>query len=368
MCCQYLQIPLNSLNTFRAMIQGIYTPNLVPFNDDSSINEGELRRIVNWLIEKGVNGLYPNGSTGEFIRLSFEERKRVIRIVAEETRGRIPILAGAAESNIMMILDACKTYADLGCTAVSVTGPYYYKVSQESIEYFFRELAKRSPIDIVLYNIPQFSNEISVPVVKRLAMDCPRIVGIKDSSRDMPRFVNTLHEIKPQRPDFSCLTGCEEILFPSLLMGGDGGTIATSGIVPEVVMKLYDYFLHQNWQEAKRIQFKLLDLINAMLYGTNFPEGFRAGMSLRGFKLGTTRQLISPKEKSDLEDIRSKIACILTECGFHEAASACHGQCSHEDKPSSSTHHQATIPSSTPSSSLDADAIVREVMKKLQSR
>ncbi len=347
------------------MIKGIFTPNLVPFAEDGRINEPELRRLVNWLIEKGVSGLYPNGSTGEFIRLSFEERKRVIRLVTEETRGRVPILAGAAETNLMMILEACKAYADWGCTAVSVTGPYYYKVSQESIEHFFRELAKRSPIDIVLYNIPQFANEISVPVLKRLALDCPRIVGVKDSSRDMPRFLNTLHEIKPQRPEFSCLIGCEEILFPALLMGGDGGTIATSGIVPEVVMKLYQEFLNKNWEEARRIQLKLLDLINAMLFGTNFPEGFRAGMSLRGFNLGTTRQLLSPGEKSDLEDIRSQIACILTDCGFSEAASACRRNC---PNPSRTHPREAQTASPTGNLSLNADKIVQEVMKRLQAR
>ncbi len=346
------------------MIRGILTPNLVPFQDDGSINEGELRRMINWLIEKGVTGLYPNGSTGEFIRLSFEERKRVIRIVAEETRGRVPILAGAAESNLTMVLEACRTYADLGCAAVSITGPYYYKVSQESIEHFFRELARQSPIDIVLYNIPQFSNEISLPVLTRLALDCPRIVGVKDSSRDFPRFLNTLQAIKPQRPSFSCLIGCEEILFPSLLMGGDGGTIATSGVVPEVIMKLYREFLAGNWDEAKRIQFKLLELINAMLFGTNFPEGFRAGMSLRGFNLGTTRQLLSPREQSDLEDIRSKIACILADCGFQEAASACRrldagaaGSCG-----CASDAEQKT----RPISSIEVEGVVREVMKRLR--
>ncbi len=305
------------------MIQGIFVPNLVPFDNDGRINEGELRRLINWLIEKGVSGLYPNGSTGEFIRLSFEERKRVIQIVAEENRGRVPILAGAAENNISMILEACRAYADWGCTAVSITGPYYYKVSQESIEHFFREIARQTPIDIVLYNIPQFSNEISVPVLTRLALDCPRIVGVKDSSRDLSRFLNTLHQVKPQRPDFSCLIGCEEILFPSLLMGADGGTIASAGVVPEVIMKLYQYFRSGNWQEGKRLQLKLLDLINAMLFGPNFPEGFRAGLSLRGFQLGTTRQLLSPKEKSDLEEIRSQVACLLADCGFAEAASAC---------------------------------------------
>jgi len=107
------------------------------------------------------------------------------------------------------------------------------------------------------------------------------------------------------------------------LLGADGGTIATSGIVPEVVMRLYGEFLEGRWEEARRIQFKLPDLINAMLFGTNFPEGFRAGMSLRGFAMGSSRQLLSPKEQSDLEDIRGKIACILADCGFAEAARSC---------------------------------------------
>ncbi len=341
------------------MLKGIFTPNLIPFLDDGRINEAELRRMIQWLIEKGVSGLYPNGSTGEFIRLSFEERKRVIRIVAEETRGRVPILAGAAEANLGLILEACRVYADLGCTAVSVTGPYYYKVSQESIEHLFRELARRSPIDIVLYNIPQFSNEITVPVVTRLALDCPRIVGIKDSSRDFPRFLNTLQAIKSQRPDFSCLIGTEEILFPALLMGADGGTIATSGVVPEVIMKLYRETLAGRWEEARRIQFKLLDLINAMLYGTNFPEGFRAGMSLRGFNLGTSRQLLSPREQNDYEDIRAHIACILADCGFSEAASACR-------RPGATVAAApaANKPSGVPAG-VNVDELVREVMQRL---
>ncbi|MCP5517345.1 MAG: dihydrodipicolinate synthase family protein [Verrucomicrobiales bacterium] len=346
------------------MLHGIFTPNLVPFRDDGSIDETELRRLVNWLIERGVSGLYPNGSTGEFIRLSFEERKRVIRIVAEENRGRVPILAGAAESNLALILDACRTYADLGCQAVSVTGPYYYQVSQESIEHFFRELARRSPIDIVLYNIPQFSNEISVPVLTRLALDCPRIVGVKDSSRDFPRFLNTLHAIKPQRPEFSCLIGCEEILYPALELGGDGGTIATSGIVPEVIMRLYQAFLAGDRETARRIQFQLLDLINAMLFGTNFPEGFRAGLSLRGFRLGTSRQLLSPRENSDLEAIRGRIACLLADCGYAEAAAACR-------RPTGGAPDAATAPA-TPFAGaetrqrLNPEEIVRGVLGRLR--
>src|SRR5512133_1168421 len=110
-------------------IRGIYTPNIVPFTQEGGVNEHELRRMTSWLIDKGVHGLYPNGSTGEFIRLSPEERVRVVRIMADENQGRLPILAGATEANVELVLKACRTYADLGCAAVSLTGPYYYKVS-----------------------------------------------------------------------------------------------------------------------------------------------------------------------------------------------------------------------------------------------
>ena len=304
-------------------IQGIYTPNIVPFGRDGSINEHELRRMTSWLIDKGIHGLYPNGSTGEFIRLSFEERLRVVRIMASENRGRIPILAGAAEANIDLVLKACAVYADLGCSAVSLTGPYYYKVSQESIEHYFREIAARSPIDILLYNIPQFSNEIGLPVVQRLAQDCPRIIGIKDSSRDFPRFCTMLAQIKPRRPDFVCFSGTEEILFPSLVMGADGGTIASSGIIPEVILKIYNDFQAGNYDECRRVQLKIQDLISTMFAAGNFPEGFRAAVALRGFDPGPPRYPMGPHEQALLEEAKGKLACILGECGYAEAAREC---------------------------------------------
>ena len=333
-------------------IQGIFTPNVVPFHQDHRINEGELRRYVSWLIAKGVTGLYPNGSTGEFIRLSFEQRIRVVEIIADEARGRVPILAGAAEPNIDLVLEACRRFADLGCRAVSVTGPYYFKVSQQSIEHYFRALAAQSPIDILLYNIPQFSNEIGLEVVKRLAADCPRIVGIKDSSRDMPRFMDTLNEVKPLRPDFSCLIGCEEILLPVLMMGVDGGTIATSGVVPEAVMKLYDSFLNGDIAEAKRIQFKLLELIKTMFAAGNFHEGFREGVNLRGFDTGRGPQPMSPHEREHCDAIRGKLACLLAECGYAEAARECE-------------LFRSTRPAETRMSAPDVDAIVANVLKRL---
>jgi len=305
-----------------SQLQGVFVPHIVPYDARGRIDEDQLRAIIHWLGERGVTGFYPNGSMGEFIRLSYEERRTVVKIVSKAAGGR-PVLAGAAEPNVDLVLEMCGYCADLGCRAVSITGPYYFKLSQESIETYFRELAARSPIDIIIYNIPAFANEISVPVLKRLALDCPRIIGTKDTSRDMPRFQQVLHEIKPQRPEFAVLTGWDELLCMSMFVGGDGATLSSAGVVPEVLMKIYNESRAGNWDEARRVQFKLLDLFLLMINAPNFPDGFRAGYELRGFNPGRARFPISESEDVQLEEVRARIACVLTECGFAEAAKAC---------------------------------------------
>jgi len=299
-------------------LQGIFCPNMVPYNTDGSINEDELRRIFDYLIERGISGLYPNGSTGEFVRLSYEERRRVIEIAIERTSraGRdVPVLAGAAEAHVDLTIDTMNYYADLGCRAGALIAPSYFKLSQDSIKHYFNEIADRSRLPLVLYNIPQFSNEIAVSTIVELAPHT-NIVGIKDSQRDLPRFMNTIAKVRPLRPDFCFLIGCEEILLASLLMGGDGGTIATSGVVPEVVMKLYNLFKQGRIDDATSIQFQMLELIEVMLLGADFPEGFRAGMSVRGFAMGHGRQHQSPAAQKNIDRITNVVHCMISDHGL----------------------------------------------------
>lgn len=297
-------------------LQGIFTPNMVPLDDRGRINERELRRIVDWLIEKGVSGLYPNGSTGEFTRFSFDERKEIVRIVAEQTAGRAAILAGAAEANVKMTLEAAEYYHRLGCDAVAIVSPFYYKLSQEGVYAYFAEIARETPIALTLYNIPQFANDIANDTIKRLAVEHPRIVGIKDSSRDLPRFLGMMNDIRPIRPDFVFLTGCEEILLPAVMMGADGGTVCVSGVVPEVVMKLYRLSREGRYDEARAIQYKLLDLIRLVVFGADFPEAVRQAVGLRGFRMGAGRQPLSSSQQFDIEEVRRTIQCTLSAFGF----------------------------------------------------
>jgi 4-hydroxy-tetrahydrodipicolinate synthase len=300
-------------------ISGILTPNMVPLDDRGRINERELRRIVDWLIANGISGLYPNGSTGEFTRFSFDERKQIVRIVAEQTAGRACVLAGAAEANVSMTIEAATYYHEIGADAVAIVAPFYYKLSQDGVFAYFAEIARESPIDLTLYNIPQYANPIGLDIIQRLAVECPRIIGIKDSSRDFPFFLNLMHNIKPLRPDFIFLSGCEEMILPAVMMGGDGGTLATSGVVPEIVMKLYNLARAGRFEEARSIQYKLLDLIRMLVFGADFPEAVRQAVGLRGFQMGVGRQPLSASQQFSLEEVRRTIQCMMSEFGFVDA-------------------------------------------------
>jgi 4-hydroxy-tetrahydrodipicolinate synthase len=263
---------------------------LTPVDDDGEINESELRRLVSWLIERGVHGLYPNGSTGEFTRFTSEERRRLVEIVIDEAAGRVPVIAGAAEANVRETLAACEAYAQMGARAVAIVSPFYYKLPPESVYAYFGEIARQTPIDVTLYNIPVFASPIDVPTIRRLAEEFPRVIGIKDSSGDLAFMMRMIAAVRPVRADFSFLTGWEAALVPMLLIGCDGGAHAAANAAPEIIRRMYDLARAGDFAAGMDLQYRFLDLFDAMLDHFEFPDGFRAAVELRGFNLGRGRQ------------------------------------------------------------------------------
>ncbi|MDA0334552.1 MAG: dihydrodipicolinate synthase family protein [bacterium] len=294
---------------------GIFTPNIVIYNASGGINYKEMERYISWLIDAGIHGLYPNGSTGEFVRLSADERRDVVRLITDVNNHRVPILAGASEANVRDVLAMAEFYAGIGADAISLVPPFYYKISEASLFEYFAEIARNSPLDILLYNIPQFTQELSLNIMEDLlAFD--RIFGTKDSSRDLPRITNTMQRLRRQRPDYVVLNGCEEILLPSIIMGANGGTIATSGIIPEIIVELYECSQAEDLDRARELQYRILPLINHMLLGVNFPEGFKTGVAVRGFDVGPPRTMLSTEEGEYLRRLEAEIGCILSDLGY----------------------------------------------------
>src|SRR5437016_7739965 len=163
-----------------------------------------------------------------------------------------------------------------------------------------------------------FASPIDVPTLRRLAEEFPRIIGIKDSSGDVAFMGRMVNAIRPHRPDFVFLTGWDVVLVPMMLMGADGGTNATSGIVPELMRKLYDLTVAGKLDEAIKIQLRLIELFDTMLFSADFPEGFRAGAELRGFDFGKSRQPLSEKQQIDRDKLQTVLQCIMSDFGVVE--------------------------------------------------
>ncbi|HEY2759369.1 MAG TPA: dihydrodipicolinate synthase family protein, partial [Pirellulales bacterium] len=229
------------------------------------------------------------GSTGEFTRFTSEERRRIVQIVCDQVGGRVPVLAGAAEANIRETIRACKTYLGYGVRAVAIVSPFYYRLSPEAVYAYFAEIARNSPIDVTLYNIPMFASPIDVATIRRLA-EFPRIIGIKDSSGDISFMLRMMAAVQPVRPDFVFLTGWEAALMPMLAIGCHGGTNASSGVIPEVTRRIYELVKSGQLVDARRLQLRLTEIFDLMLTTGDFPMGFRLAAESRGFDFGLSRQ------------------------------------------------------------------------------
>ncbi|MCU0226721.1 MAG: dihydrodipicolinate synthase family protein [Bryobacterales bacterium] len=342
----------------QARLKGIFTPMLVPLDQRGDIHEAELRRFINWLIASGVHGLYPNGSTGEFTRLTVEERQRIVRITCEEVQGRVPILAGAAEANVRETIAACELYHSFGATAVAIVSPFYYRLSAESVYAHFREIALHSPIDVTLYNIPMFASPIDVPTIQRLA-EFEKIVGIKDSSGDVAFMMRMIAAVRPLRPDFTFLTGWDCVLVPMLVAGADGGTNAASNVAPELLRRLFDLASTGNLQPAMELQRRILELFDLMLYRFEFPDGFRAGVEMRGFDFGRSRQPQTTSQIAERAKLKDMLQCLVADVGLAaQPPGGCRFSPTHEPLP----------PLGSPSANPDLQQVVSQVLDALKQK
>ena len=302
----------------KSPIRGIFTPNMVPLDAEGRINEPEFRRYIDWLIDNGVHGLYPNGSTGEFIRFTPQERRRIVEIVVDQAKGRVPVLAGAAESNARETIKACEYYHELGVRAVAIVSPIYYRLSPDNVYSYFKEIALNSPADITLYNIPLFASPIDVDTIRRLSDECERISGIKDSSGDVANMIRMIQAIRPNRPEFSFLTGWDPCLVSMMVIGCDGATYATSGIAPRFLRKMYELCTAGDWDQARPMQYLLVRLFDQLLGTADFPEAVRIAVELQGFEMGASRLPLSFEHEKILGQLRTPISKILAEMGeFH---------------------------------------------------
>jgi 4-hydroxy-tetrahydrodipicolinate synthase len=266
--------------------QGIITPIITPMTDDEKINEEELRVQVNRQITCGINGIFALGTNGEVYALTTEEKLEVIRIVVDETKGRVPVYAGTGCIGTRETLWMSRQARELGVDVLSIISPYFVAVSQEDIFRHFSKIAESIDLPIVLYNIPaRTGNNIEYTTVRKLCQ-YPNIVGIKDSSGN---FDNTLRYVEDTDKRLSVLAGNDSLILWTLLAGGSGAIAGTANVYPEISLAIYKLWQAGKIEEAKQQQTKLRPLRDVMKLG-NPNSVIKRAMNLLGHPVGPARE------------------------------------------------------------------------------
>lgn len=286
--------------------KGPYGALLTPYNEDGSISEEGLRRQVEFLIQSGISGIFPCGTTGEFVHLSFEENSRVLDIVVDQAKGRMDVLPGACSSNIYTTLKMVRHAEKLGCPCTVICPPYYIPLKQNEIIHFYRTIASSINSNIILYNIPAFTNGISMDTLEELMKE-PNIIGIKDSSGNMKAIAHYVRLAKEKRPDFAVMTGSDDFILSALVGGCVGSMTALSGIIPEITTQIYQLYYDKDYEGAVTMQHSILKLLS-LAESIAFPAGYKIIAECRGFAMGPSKQVVPEIGTARMKEIEKEIA------------------------------------------------------------
>jgi 4-hydroxy-tetrahydrodipicolinate synthase len=271
---------------------------VTPFTDDGKqVDEARLRALVRYVLEKGATGVVPCGTTGEFQNLTIEERKSVTKIVVDEAKGKVPVIAGTGCSSTDLTVEMTKFAKEAGADAALIVTPYYHKPAMRGIYEHYRIVAESVDLPIMLYNIPQVTG-VLLPwqMVEDLA-EIPNIVGVKDSSGEL-RYILAL--IEKTRPKLSIMCGHDEVVLPALAAGCSGMILASANIIPDVWRQLYDSFHRGELEKARDIQLKIQKFCRVIVKSGSV--GPKAALDMIGVKVGPVRLPLTQGGELTYED------------------------------------------------------------------
>jgi len=247
-----------------ARFQGSYTALITPFQA-GKIDEAALRRLVDFQIDGGTDGLVPCGTTGEVPTLSEAERERVIGLVVEQAKGRIPVVAGGPGNDTRRSVEAARRARELGANAVLAVTPYYNKPTQEGLVRHFAAIAEAG-LPVIAYNVPSRTSVDLLPeTVGRLWRE-GAIVGLKEATASM---IRALDVVEVTSGDFSLLSGDDLTVAPFMACGGQGVISVSSNAVPRRMKTLVAAALAGDFKTAREEQLRLLPLHRALFAETN---------------------------------------------------------------------------------------------------
>ncbi|MCS6891926.1 MAG: dihydrodipicolinate synthase family protein [Rhodovarius sp.] len=284
---------------------GVFPYLVSPIGPDGAVLEAALRDLVEHLIASGVHGLTPLGSTGEFAYLNPAQRREVVRIVIDQARGRIPVVAGVAATTTADAVAQAREYAALGADGILAVMEAYFPIPESGVIAYFTALADATPLPVVLYTNPQFQrSDLSLAAIESLSHH-PRIVAIKDASTNTGRLLSILNRVEGRIDVFSASA---HIPAAVMLIGGVGWMAGPACVIPRQSVRLYDLCRAGDWASAMALQRRLWR-INELFAQFQLAACIKGALQLQGFAVGDPL----PPQAPLSEEGRAAVARALAE-------------------------------------------------------
>lgn len=269
----------------RQPLTGIIPPLITPLRGRDELDIAGLERLIEHVIRGGVSGVFILGTTGEGPGLSYRLRHELIERVCKQIRHRVQVLVGVTDTSFIESVNVARSAAQAGADAVVAAPPYYLPEAQPELQEYLDHLVSELPLPLYLYNMPALTKvQFELETVRR-AINEPRIIGLKDSSRDLNYFKGAA-EIARQRPDWSLLIGPEEKLFESLQLGGNGGVNGGANLFPKLYVKLVEAYRAGDLSRAEELQREIQHVADSLYrigkYSSSLIKGIKCAASCLG--------------------------------------------------------------------------------------
>ena len=295
---------------------GVYAAMLTPFDKNGRVNIPVVTKMVDFFVQKGVDGIFPVSNVGEFIQISEGDKRDFVDAVIRTAGGRVRVTPGISSPNPRQSIEFGKYCLQAGADAVVVSAPYYFKYPPEMVESFLSSVARGLDLPVILYNIPLYANEISIDSLGRL-LQIDNIVALKESSGSLANLQNILNLAHGMNRDFRLMVGWEEMLLAALTVGAHGCMVASGGILPELMTAIRHLYYTNQFIQAARIQ-RLVAKATEEMRKVFFPYGYKLGMQSRGFDMGPFAIDIPAPFALQMVAQHRKIEAIVSEV-LHEA-------------------------------------------------
>lgn len=285
---------------------GVFPYLVSPVDGDGSVKADVLARLCDDLIEAGVHGLTPLGSTGEFAYLSHAQRRRVVEVVIGAARKRVPVVAGVAATTIADAVAQAQDYAALGADGILAVLEAYFPLDEDGVVAYFTAIAEAVNLPVVLYTNPNFQrSDLTLPAIARLAR-IPNIRAIKDASTNTGRLLSILNLVGGRIDVFAASA---HIPAAVMLIGGKGWMAGPACVAPRASVELYDLCRARRWDEAMGLQRKVWAL-NQAFAKYNLAACIKGGLRLQGYDVGDPLPPQAPLSAQGMADVRAALTAI----------------------------------------------------------